>query len=88
MKLNFCTLFDSYYLLKGLALHESLMKQCKSDFHLYIFLFDDKSYDILKKLNLNNVTIITLEEFEDEKLLEVKPGRSKGEYCWTCTPSG
>ena len=52
MKLNFCTLFDSNYLLKGLSLYESLVKQCKSDFHLYVFLFDDKSYDIMKKLNL------------------------------------
>jgi len=87
MGLNFCTLFDSNYLLKGLALYESLVKQCKTGFHLYIFPFDDISYDILKKLTLINVTIISLEEFEDKELIKVKPSRTKGEYCWTCTPS-
>ncbi|OGI27880.1 MAG: glycosyl transferase [Candidatus Melainabacteria bacterium RIFOXYA12_FULL_32_12] len=84
--LNFCTLFDSNYLPQGLAMYESLEKHCKS-FHLFIFAFDDKCYEILNKLSLENVTLISLAEFEDEKLLEVKPTRTKCEYCWTCTPS-
>lgn len=84
--LNFCTLFDSNYLLQGIAMYESLKKYC-DDFHLYIFAFDDKSCSILKKLNLPRATVISLNEFEDKELLEVKPFRSKGEYCWTCTPS-
>jgi hypothetical protein len=86
MTLNFTTLFDSYYLNRGLAMYDSLKKVCP-DFHLYIFAFDKKAYSILKKLNLADATIISLEEFEDEKLLGVKGGRTKGEYCWTCTPS-
>lgn len=84
--LTFCTLFDSYYLTRGLAMYYSLEKACK-DFHLYIFAFDDRSYNILKKLDLKKATIISLREFEDEKLLAVKGGRTKGEYCWTCTSS-
>lgn len=84
--LNFCTLFDSGYLLKGLALYESLNKHC-DNFHLYIFVFDNKSYSILKKLNLSRVTVISLSEFEDKELLKIKPSRSRAEYCWTCTPS-
>jgi hypothetical protein len=36
-------------------------------------------------LNLPNVVAVSLAEFETPDLLEVKPGRSKGEYCWTCT---
>jgi hypothetical protein len=83
---NFCTLFDSFYLLKGLAMYNSLARQ-NIPFHLYIFAFDDKSLDILQKLNLPNTTIISLSEFEDEKLLAVKAGRTKGEYCWTATTS-
>jgi len=67
-------------------MYESLEK-CGDDFHLYIFAFDDESYDILKKLNLKHATIIPLKEFEDEKLIEVKPDRTKAEYCWTCTSS-
>lgn len=86
MRLNFCTLFDSNYLLKGVAMYESLKKWC-SNFHLYIFAFDDKALRTLRKLKLSNVTIIPLLEFEGRGLLAVKSTRTKAEYCWTCTPS-
>ena len=84
--LNFCTMFYSNYLTRGLALYESLLSHCK-EFHLYILAFDKKAFDILNEMNLRHVTIISLVEFEDDKLLEVKPDREIGEYCWTCTPS-
>lgn len=84
--LNFCTLFDSFYLTRGLAMYQSLEKTC-DNFHLFIFAFDDKSFDILNKLQLKNATIIPLIDFEDNKLLAVKPTRTKAEYCWTCTSS-
>jgi len=83
---NYCTLFDINYLTRGLVMYESLKKH-SDKFHLYIFAFDSKCLDLLKKLNLKHVTVISLEEFEDEKLLAVKDQRSAGEYCWTCTPS-
>lgn len=86
MRLNFCTLFDSSYLTRGLVMYESLI-QYSSDFHLYIFAFDDKTREILAKLSLSKVTVISLSEFEDEELLKVKSMRSVAEYCWTCTPS-
>lgn len=84
--LNFCTLFDSNYLAKGLAMYYSLERVCPN-FHLYIFSFDDKSDILLKQLALINVTVISLTEFEDQHLLEIKSTRTKAEYCWTCTPS-
>ena len=83
---NYCTLFDSNYLTRGLSMYESLVKQ-SAEFHLYIFAFDNKSFALLGKLNLKFVTIISLREFEDEQLLSVKNSRTAGEYCWTCTPS-
>jgi hypothetical protein len=83
---NFCTLFESNYLTRGLALYYSLEKYCP-DFHLYIFAFDDKCYDLLKKLKLEKATIISLKEFEDDELLRVKPSRTSAEYCWTSTSS-
>jgi len=83
---NYCTLFDSNYLTRGVAMYESLYKH-SSDFHLYIFAFDDRAYDMLNKLELSNATIISLQEFEDDELLALKDSRSAGEYCWTCTPS-
>ncbi len=84
--LNFCTLFDSNYLTRGLAMYESLREHC-GNFHLYAFPFDAKCLDILLKLDLPSVTVVPLEKFEDEKLLAVKPSRTPVEYCWTCTPS-
>ena len=67
-------------------MYESL-KEHSVDFHLYLFAFDDRSYELLSKLNLEFVTIISLLEFEDEELLSIKSDRTPGEYCWTCTPS-
>jgi hypothetical protein len=86
MKLNFCTLFDSNFLVMGYTMYTSLQKYCKN-FHLYIFAFDDLAFEVLTQLNLPNVTVIALQDFEDEELLRVKPTRTKGEYCWTCTGS-
>lgn len=83
---NFCTLFDSKYLSRGLALYYSLEKVCR-DFHLYIFAFDDQTCEILNKLRLTHATIISLDQFEDKDLLSVKSGRTIAEYCWTATPS-
>ena len=81
----FCTLFDSYYLDKGLALYQSLAR-CTEDFKLYIFCFDDQSFKILSNLALKHTVIIHHSQIEDEKLLRWKEERSKAEYCWTCTP--
>jgi len=84
--LKFCTLFNSNYLSRGLAMYQSLEMQCRS-FHLYVFAFDDRCYDVLSRLNLPYATIISLEEFENERLLRVKGSRTAGEYCWTCASS-
>lgn len=86
MKMNFCTLFNSAYLSRGLTLYNSLSK-CSDDFHLYVFAFDDACFDYFLKKKLPNLTVISLKEFEDPELLHIKPTRSAGEYCWTCTAS-
>lgn len=84
--LNFCTLFDSAYLSRGMAMYHSLLRQCH-EFNLYVFAFDDACLDFLIRSKLDYITVISLGEFEDEKLLMTKSARSRAEYCWTCTPS-
>lgn len=84
--LNFCTLFDLNFITQGLAMYESLKRVCPN-FHLYIFAFCDENYKLLKKLNLQHVTVISLKDFEDQELLKIKPARTAGEYCWTCSSS-
>jgi hypothetical protein len=86
MKLNFCTLFNSAYLSRGVTLYQSL-EDCGADFHLYVFAFDDAAADFLRQQPYSRMTVITLAEFEDSELLRIKPSRTAGEYCWTCTPS-
>ena len=84
--LTFCTLFDSNYLDKGLVLYES-MTNVMENFKLYILAMDEKCEDILKDMNLSHSIVISLKEFEDEELLEIKSKRARAEYCWTCTAS-
>ncbi len=83
--LNFCTLFNTNYLARGLALYESLDKVCQA-FHLYVFAFDDNCYNYLTNHPLPHLTAISLKDFESPSLLTVKPTRSMAEYCWTSTP--
>jgi|CXWJ01.1.fsa_nt_gi hypothetical protein len=85
-KVNLCTLFNSAYLSRGLTLYKSLL-ETNSDFHLYVFAFDDLAYDYLKQKKFEHLTVVSLNEFEDEQLLAIKSTRTAGEYCWTCTPS-
>jgi hypothetical protein len=83
---NFCTLFDSYYVTKGLALYKSL-KNATNDFHLYVMAFDKDCYDLLTRLSLPHMTVEFVDDFETQELLSVKANRTKAEYCWTCGSS-
>lgn len=81
----FCTLFDSNYLDKGLALYHSMRKQIK-DFRLYIFAFDDSCFEVLSDMRLENVISVPITEIMDDRLQEIKEERTRAEFCWTCTP--
>ncbi len=81
---NFCTLFDSNYLSRALVMYHSL-EATGEKFTLYAVCFDDLAYQILEQLELTNLIIIPLNDFESPRLLLVKGQRTVGEYCWTCT---
>ena len=82
---HFVTLFDSSYLPMGMALHDSLMTHGQQ-FRLWIICMDEIVEEQLYRLALPHVTLIPLRDVETTELLTVKPGRSRGEYCWTLTP--
>lgn len=82
---HFCTLFDSNYLLKGVAMLRSLKKYCP-DAQVHVLCMDGQTRKILEQLNLLHVKCLSLPEVEDEALLAVKSGRSVAEYCWTLSP--
>lgn len=83
--INFCTLFDSYYLHKGIALYLSLLRQ-NVDFHLYVMAFDRDSFKALKNLSFDHMTVECMCDYEDDFFLKLKTERNKAEYCWTCGP--
>jgi len=82
--MQFCTLFDSYYIHKGIATYLSL-ERVASDFHLYVMAFDNDCYEKLQSLSFEHMTVELVDDFETPDLLEVKPTRNKAEYCWTCS---
>jgi hypothetical protein len=83
---HFCTLFDSSYLSRGLALHQSLTAQTPGAI-LYILAMDETCRSSLERMDLVQARIISIDQFEDDRLHEAKAGRTVAEYCWTCTPS-
>lgn len=85
MKYNFCTLFDSGFLDRGIPLYKSLERNMK-DFSLYVYTFDKKAYDILKELSFDKMIVLFIDDIETERMKQVRSERSRAEYCWTCTP--
>jgi hypothetical protein len=82
-KINYALLLYAF----RFQLFSPLMSATEGSAHLYVFAFDDLCLTTLKGMNLPNLTVVSLAEFEDEDLLRIKPTRSRGEYCWTCTSS-
>lgn len=82
---HYVTLFDSLFLPQGLALHKSMERHI-GDYILWILCVDDDAHDVLTRLDLPRIRLLKLSSLETPELLAVKPGRGKGEYCWTLTP--
>jgi hypothetical protein len=88
MTREFCTLFDSNYLFKAVAMYRSLECHCPS-FQLTAFCFDDRAKEVLDRLALPALSTVSLAELEafDGELHSTKDDRTPTEYCWTATPA-
>src|SRR5262245_64459387 len=86
MTLHFCTLFDTFYLTRGVALYQSLLAQ-KADFALHVFCFDDFTFQYFCAKKYPHITPIALRDLENcyPELWATKSHRSTVEYCWTAT---
>ncbi|MES3002267.1 MAG: glycosyl transferase [Pseudomonadota bacterium] len=82
---HFVTIFDSAYLLQGLALHRSMQRNIPS-FRLWVVCVDHDAWRMLGDLQLPGVTALAVADLETAELRAVKGARSRGEYCWTLTP--
>ena len=83
---NYCTLFDRNYLLFGLALLDSLREHESNEFILYILAMDKISEDILIKMSLPGVEIISLEKIINKELEWIYGEMTFGQICWTSQP--
>ncbi|MBP8644771.1 MAG: tetratricopeptide repeat protein [Syntrophobacteraceae bacterium] len=89
MKRYYCTYFDRNYLVRGLALMESLAAHETRDYTLFAICLDEISRVIVEGLGLPRVATIPLHEIErgDDPLLATRSNRSLVEYYWTLTPT-
>ena len=79
----FCTLFDSNYISKGIALYLSLSQHTK-DFAMYVMAMDRRCQDILIKIGFDKMIVACIEDIVDPDLALAKANRSRAEFCWTC----
>ncbi len=84
MTRTYCTIFNVVYLVRGLALIESLARHCP-DHRIYVFAMDGPTAAILASRGDPRVIVIREGEFEPPELLAVRASRSLAEYFWTCT---
>jgi hypothetical protein len=88
MTREFCTLFDSNYAFKAIAMYRSLLATGAA-FRLTAFCFDDDAKRIVDRLDLPNLSTVALRELEafDPEFAGTRADRSPVEYCWTATPA-
>jgi len=89
MKRYYCTYFDRNYLVKAMALIESLAKNEKKPFELFVVCLDELTRILLKRLNYPFVHLIPLHdiEYKDQELIQARENRLLIEYYWILTPS-
>jgi hypothetical protein len=81
----FCTLFNINYLVKGVAMVQSLQRHCHNSF-VFILCMDDETFHVIEKFNIPNIKCLQLSEIEDDQILNAKKDRTIAEYCWTLSP--
>lgn len=89
MKKWYCTYFDRNYLVKAVALVESLRQQETCEFVVFAVCHDELSRQVLLRLGIKEIIPIPMHDLEwhDKALLTAKQGRSHVEYFWTATPT-
>lgn len=99
---HFCTLCDKSYLLKGLAMYQSLKDCMTEEFRLHWLCMDDETYDQLNSLvnspiygrNFFGIRTYKLKDLEEQNselaIAKSNPltkfGDAHANYCWSLTP--
>lgn len=83
---NYCTIMTKEYLIKGIALYDSISR-FDHNYHMWICTMDKFSDSLMRKLDLPNTTVVHVSDIECKALIEAKSNRSTAEYCWTVKAS-
>lgn len=89
--INICTLCDKNYLLKGLAMRQSLI-DLKVDYRIYWLCLDQETYRVVGKLDNVLALELSVYEQEDEQLRKAQSnpasryGSQRDNYIWSLTP--
>jgi hypothetical protein len=85
---TYCTMFDSGYMSRGLALICS-MRSVGIDGDIWVLCLDGTSHQYLSRLKLTGVRLLTLPDVEavTSGLRNIRAHRSRAEYFFTCTPA-
>lgn len=86
MKINAATICDKNYLVRALALYNSIIKNIP-DSIFWFLCADEDSKHILQSFNLPNTVIINFDDLNDPELLEAKNNRSFAEFIFTSKPA-
>lgn len=83
----YATYFDGGYLARGLALFHSL-REHGDDAEIWVLCLDAQVESFFDELGDARIHTITVDDLEvaEPRLLEVKGGRSRMEYYFTCSP--
>ena len=81
--INICTVSDTNYLIKGLTLYESLLRNT-DDFTLHYLCIDNESYDNLKKYENKSLIVYNVDDLlsQDQNLVNLKNKNYKY-FCWS-----
>lgn len=79
----FCTLFDSNYASKGIAMYLSLEKQT-DDFVLYVMGMDRRCHEVLSNCGFKHLIVECIDDVFTPELAKAQSNRSRAEFCWTC----
>ncbi|KXG74052.1 glycosyltransferase [Thermotalea metallivorans] len=87
MNNGFCVILTKDRLYQAVALYRSLRHNTKAmKLNMFILCLDNETLDILNKMQLEKVTLIHVNEIENEHLSNKKQERKINEYCWTLKP--
>jgi len=82
-EIHLCTLFDSKFMAQGLALIESVSQNTAVPIKWTILAMDKLAHQTMLSRTGAHIQVISIDDFSDEELQNVRSQRSWKEFCWT-----